>query len=72
MKTFKVEKRLGKGGFGRVDLVTMTSGPLEGKQLALKTISARDVTEGMTEQEKQAAVNEAKVLQKLKNMNIVG
>ena len=71
MKTYKVEKRLGRGGFGFVDLVTMTSGPYEGERLALKTIGAKDITIGMTEQEKQAAINEAKVLQRLNNLHIV-
>ena len=72
MKTFKVEKRLGRGGFGFVDLVTMTSGPHEGMKLALKTIGAKNFIVGMTEQERQAAINEAKVLQRLKNSHIVG
>ena len=68
---YHVEKRLGRGAFGSVDLVTMTSGPLKGNKLALKTIRARDITEGMTEREKQMAVNEAKILQTLENLHIV-
>ena len=64
MDGFIKNKKLGRGGYGTVFLVTRRN---DGQQFALKQIDL----DGMNDDERQGANDEAKTLAKLKHPNIV-
>ena len=64
MNKYEVVQTLGRGSYGRVDLVRLKS---SGEQFAMKKVKLSSVSDG----DKMKALDEVKVLSKLKHPNIV-
>lgn len=68
LRKYDILSEIGEGNFGRAILVRRKTGKEQGRQFVMKKIKMSE----MSDEERQGALNEVRVLQMLKHPNIIG